>query len=631
MIGLLGFFPTPYPDELLYSIIARFRVRAAILSPKMVIEDVFNSRTATAIVDLPCNIKRLCSNLPVGSIFTPKYFVEKHTLFPLYESFAYQKRAQKVYSAMLGHYGGSIHSLFGTIASTVKYPIYLKFCPMCWEEEQRKYGEGYWHRLHQVPGVEVCPVHQVLLNDSTVAIRQFNKHEFLHASSSVCVLKPTEVKYSMVMFKELIGIATDIEWILNNELGIRSLVWLQEQYIQSLITKDLATAMGRVHQKDMIAAFRSYFGDELLKKLQSSVTDENGVWISGLVRKPRKIYHPLRHVLMMRFLAGSVPLFLAINHSVKPFGDGPWPCLNAAAKHYHQAVIPDVIVTYCYETKLPVGTFSCSCGFIYSRRGPDSSPDDRYRIGRIKNFGPIWEERLKMLVNQGLSLRKVANILHVDPQTVKKYSLVENSFNEYNTKNSLVLANNINKKNEWIKLIQQYSQRSVTELRKLKPALYTWLYRHEKIWLFDNSSQIPIKKKSATHRVNWEERDILLCNKVRQEVNIMLTAVGKPERITVSRVGKRLGVLSLLEKKLNKLPCTREYLSSMIESVEDYQRKRIIWAVEVLDSGNKPLIEWRVKKIAGIGKCSNEMDSFINKIIGSTINNKALNCNSKLN
>lgn len=620
MIGLLGFFPTPYPDELLYSIIARFRVRAAILSPKMVMEDVFNSRTATAIVDLPCNVKRLCFNLPVGSIFTPEYFIEKHTLFPLYKPFAYQERAQKVYSAMLGHYGGSIHSLFGTIASTVKYPIYLKFCPMCWEEEQKKYGEGYWHRLHQVPGVEVCPVHQVLLNDSTVAIRQFNKHEFLHASSSVCVLKPTEVKYSTVMFKELIGIATDIEWVLNNELWIKNLVWLQEQYIQSLITKDLATAMGRVRQKDMIVAFRSYFGDDLLKKLQSSVTDANEVWISGLVRKPRKIFHPLRHVLMMRFLAGSVPSFLNINHKVKPFGDGPWPCLNAAAEHYHQAVITDVRVTYCYETKLPVGTFFCNCGFIYSRRGPDSSPDDCYRIGRIKNFGPIWEEKLKMLITQGLSLRKMAHILHVDPQTVKKYSLAENSSIEYNTKNSLVLTNNITRKDEWIKLSQQYSQKSVTELRKLKPALYTWLYRHEKAWLLAHSSQILIKKKSATFRVNWEERDILLCNKVRQEVNAILTADGKPERITVSRVGKRLGVLSLLEKKLNKLPCTREYLSYMIESVQHYQERRIIWAVQVLDSGNKPLIEWRVKKIAGIGKCSKEMDGFIKRIIESTIN-----------
>ena len=621
MIVLLGFFPSPYPDELLYSIIARFRVRAAILSPKMVIEDVFNSRTATASVDLPCNIERLCSNLPVCSIFTPEYFIEKHTLFPLYKSFAFQKRAQKVYSAMLGHYGGSIHSLFGTIASTVKYPLYLKFCPMCWEEEQKKYGEGYWHRLHQVPGVEVCPVHQVLLNDSTIAIRQFNKHEFLPASSSVCILKPTEVKYSMVMFKELIGIATDIEWILNNELGIKSLIWLQEQYIQSLITKDLATAMGRVHQKDMIEAFRFYFGDDLLKKLQCSVTDANEVWISELVRKPRKIFHPLRHVLMMRFLAGSVPLFLNINHKVKPFGDGPWPCLNAAAEHYRQAVITDVRVTYCYETKLPVGTFFCNCGFVYSRRGPDSSPDDRYRIGRIKNFGPIWKEKLKMLLNQGLSLRKMAYILHVDPLTVKKYSLAENSSTKNNTKNSLVL-NDINRKDEWIKLSQQYPQKSVTELRILKPSLYTWLYRHEKVWLFDNSSQIPIKKGANTHRVNWEERDILLHNKVRQEVNKILAADGKPERITVRRFGIRLGVLSLLEKKLNNLPHTSKYLSSILESVEDYQKRRIIWAVKVLDLRNKPLIEWRVKKIAGIGKCSKEINSFIDRVIEGTINNK---------
>jgi hypothetical protein len=619
---LLGFFPKPYPDELFYSIVARFRVRAAILSPKMVIEDVFNSRTATAIIDLPCNIKRLCSNLPFGSIFTPEYFIEKHTLFPLYKPFTFQEQAQKVYREMLGPYGGSIHATFGTIASTVKYPAYLRFCPRCLEEEQNKYGEGYWHRLHQVPGVEVCPIHQVLLNDSTLVVKQYNKHEFLPASSSVCLLKPTEVKCSTVMFKELIGIATDIEWILNNEVGIKSLVWLQKQYIQSLITKDLATVMGRVRQKDMITAFRSYFGDELLKKLQSSVNDANEVWISGLVRKPRRIFHPLRHVLMIRFLAGSVPSLFAINHRVKPFGDGPWPCLNTVAIHYRQAVVTDVKVTYCYETKLPVGTFSCSCGFVYSRRGPDSSPDDRYRIGRIKKFGPIWEEKLKMLVAQGLSFRNVARVLRVDPQTVKKYSLVENFSTEYNTKSKLVLNDNITRKDEWIKLCQQNPQESVTKLRKLKPALYTWLYRHERVWLSDRSLHIQIKKNSGISRVNWEERDTLLCNKVRQEVNTILAGDGKPERITVSRIGKRLGILSLLEKKLDKLPHTKKCLSSMIESVEDYQKRRIIWAVKMLNSENTPLIKWRIKKIAGIGKCSKEINGFFDRVIGSTINNK---------
>ncbi|SDD69895.1 TniQ protein [Sporomusa acidovorans] len=615
---MLGFFPTPYPDELLYSIIARFRVRAAIVSPKMVMEEIFNSRTAAAIVDLPCNLVGLCLNFPIGSKVTPEYLIDKHTLFPIYEPFANQDIARKVYNAMLGSYGGNIHNLFGLLASAVKHPDYLRFCPLCLREEQDKFGEGYWHRLHQIPGVEVCLTHQSILHDSYVKVCKFNKHEFISASDMNCVPKPVEFEYSQKMFNELVGIARDIEWILNNKIMIKNLVWLQEQYIYSLITKKLATAMGRVYQANFIKAFRQYYGDDLLKKLQSTVDENKEGWLSELVRKPRKSFHPLRHILLIRFLSGSVPCFLAQNHTIKPFGDGPWPCLNAAADHYHHNVIKNIEITYCHDTKLPVGTFSCSCGFVYSRRGPDSSPDNRYKIGRIKSFGSVWKEKLKILAQQELSARNIARMLKVDTKTVQKYS---NSETHLNSCSNLELEQDISsrKKDEWIKLCEQYSDESVTFLRKLKPSLYTWLYRHEREWIFNNSSQINRKRKSHNQRVNWEERDAQICKKIRQEVTKILSADGKPMRISVSFLGKRLGILSFLEKKINKLPQTKEYLRLAVENIEDYQKRRIIWAVKVLYNENKSIVAWRVKRKAGLGKVSMEINNFIEKIIDGLI------------
>ena len=44
---------------------------------------------------------------------------------------------------------------------------------------------------------------------------------------------------------------------------------------------------------------------------------------------------------------------------------------------------------------MPIGTFNCSCGFIYARKGPDKLVDDLYRIGRIKAFGGVWKGKLK--------------------------------------------------------------------------------------------------------------------------------------------------------------------------------------------------------------------------------------------
>lgn len=83
-----------------------------------------------------------------------------------------------------------------------------------------------------------------------------------------------------------------------------------------------------------------------------------------------------------------------------PFGKAPWPCLNIAADHYLKDVVSEYIVISDYKTRKPVGTFACSCGFIYSRKGPDSREEDRYKVGRIKKFGDVWEQRLFELVSE---------------------------------------------------------------------------------------------------------------------------------------------------------------------------------------------------------------------------------------
>jgi hypothetical protein len=59
----------------------------------------------------------------------------------------------------------------GITSSCIKLPQWLRFCPLCTEEDEKQFGDRYWHRLHQVPGVEACPIHAVFLEDSKVRHR----------------------------------------------------------------------------------------------------------------------------------------------------------------------------------------------------------------------------------------------------------------------------------------------------------------------------------------------------------------------------------------------------------------------------------------------------------------------------
>ncbi|KAF0569279.1 Transposon Tn7 transposition protein tnsD [Psychrobacter nivimaris] len=79
-------FPIPYPDELIYSTVARSKIRAGITSPKQLLEDVFANRKVIATVDLPCHLSRLIELYPSGH-YDVNSLAYKHTLFPLYAPF----------------------------------------------------------------------------------------------------------------------------------------------------------------------------------------------------------------------------------------------------------------------------------------------------------------------------------------------------------------------------------------------------------------------------------------------------------------------------------------------------------------------------------------------------------------
>ncbi|MGQ4650328.1 TnsD family Tn7-like transposition protein [Lyngbya aestuarii] len=423
---MVSFFPKPYPDEILYSVMARYHIRSANTSPKVTLRELFNSPSTIATADLPSNLNILSENLQFFSNYTVEELIYKYTLYPFYSVFLPPKRAIQVKESMKAEQGGDIHTRAGIMASSVAMSRYFRFCPNCLEEDLQKYGEAYWHRLHQIPGVVVCPVHAVMLKDSTVPIQGFNKHEYQAASLKNCPITPNQQLYSNDTLENLLLLAQDISWLMNTKLSAKQPEWFRRRYVALLIEKGLATVTGRVNRKRLLDNFLFFYGHEMLEALNSTLNyQQKHNWLLNIVRKPRKSFHPIRHLLMIRFLAGSLAEFFNIDYDYKPFGDAPWLCLNAAADHYLQPVVTDLAISNCCDTKKPVGTFRCSCGMIYCRTGPDTTEDDQYRIGKIKAYGTVWEHKLRELVEvQRLGLRATARQLRVATRTVKRYALL---------------------------------------------------------------------------------------------------------------------------------------------------------------------------------------------------------------
>ena len=137
-------------------------------------------------------------------------------------------------------------------------------------------------------------------------------------------------------------------------------------------------------------------------------------------------------------------------------------------------------------------------------------------------------------------------------------------------------------------------------LRKLSPATYAWLYRKDRQWLNEHSPvlQQPV---GTGERVDWAQRDLEVLDRVKASVDFILQAE-IPVRVTMSRIGKSIGLLALLEQHLDLMPRTRDYLAGAMESIDDFQIRRIRWAVNELDLRREQVLTWRVMRLAGLGE-----------------------------
>ena len=617
---MLGFFPTPYPDELLYSIIARYHIRSGNISPKITLQELFGSTTTIATPDLPSSLNYLSKQIQHLFPSSVPDLIDRYTLYPFYRPFLPPQRDRLIQKSMKANIGQNIHTRAGIMASAIATPRYFRFCPQCNAEDLDRYGEIYWHRLHQITGVFICPEHSTLLQDSTISFQGLNRHEYYAASSDNCVEIEQRDTYSdfhsgrlrQRTKQQLQTLAADTWWLLNRNLAAHSPEYFQQQYRSLLIDREYANSNGRVRRVRLDRDFRLFYSEELLTLLDSSLEENSdSQWLSEVTRKHRKSFHPLRHLLLIRFLTDSVDRFFTTKYQYQPFGKAPWICLNPAANHYRQPVIINLNISHCLENKRPLGVFSCECGMIYCRTGPDESEEDLYKIGKIIEFGELWQQRLRELVEERkLGLRVIARELRVDARTVKRYvsGLKLESHWEKRAVESIkpIVTESVDRslfleqhKEEWIALQQQYPNLTKTGLRKLAPAIYARLYRHDRDWLKDNSPalQQPI---ATNERVDWVKRDLEVLDRVKLAVDTMLK-VEKPQRVTISRIGKAIGLLALLEQHLDLIPMTGDYLGTVAESIEDFQIRRIRWAMGELDRRREPVVSWRVMRLAGLG------------------------------
>lgn len=596
-------FPAPHPDELFYSLVARFGDRMAYANERAVSWQLFGASVATA-VDFPTRLGYLAAGLPDGHPCTVDRLIDGHTLVPFYAPFLPERRRAALRAEIAGTAAPPACERVRLIMHTIDAPQWLRLCPRCIDDDRTRHGLCYWHRGHQAAGVLVCPIHGCPLALSAVrADRDRGRVVCVSAERAVRLGLVPQGDEVTVFLPILRDIARDVAWLLArgaDDLGSES---MRPRYQVFLEGQRLAAWTGRVRLTELCDAFIARYPPALLSVLGfthmvgEDVTRVLVPLFGRVFQDHPRMQHPLLHLLLMRLLAGDPATFVATRTGRAPFGAGPWPCLNPVCPQHRALSIEGChIGIYRGAGRKVVGTFACPCGFIYSRCGPDHEEGDRFRIGIVKAYGPLWEQALSRLwADDSLTVRDIACQLRTADNTVKRNAArlglpfprstgrIEAPTATWRPRPRPAFARDeaevARHRSAWLAHTAGREALGTTYLREQASSLHAWLLRHDRVWLLAHSP----RKQTARTRVyvDWMTRDAELAEVVGQIAARLKQRSGWPVRVTRAAISRgadpTLAVRykrSIVERN-DRLPLTNAALERVAESPTEFSRRKI--------------------------------------------------------
>jgi len=249
---MIAFFPEPYPDELLYSQLARCFMKSGYYTYSSISKELYVNTTSKPSIDFlnrytPETVKVITKTLSMEEV------IMKHTMFPYYGRFLNKERRVLALRSLVSMSEEAHHVLF-----TPRYnkDRMLRYCPVCASEDRKRYGETYWHRKHQIKGVDMCAEHRCLLLDSNIAIKSRAKPELTAAEDIV----PEQENYTMVdapqklQYTEYLTEVFHADMNMNLDVIVSDYLYSKLQY-----TPYTTNRGGKKHLKKFINAFVQHY------------------------------------------------------------------------------------------------------------------------------------------------------------------------------------------------------------------------------------------------------------------------------------------------------------------------------------------------------------------------------------
>lgn len=563
-------YPSLHEDMTLYALLAVAQRWRADSRAESTSASLFGHAGAGLRHDFPSHLESF-SRRTGGAYGDAVYLALNHTLLPYFTTFRPPDLFAEAVATMAGPSVERLKFSLGLPASHMGASFPLGYCLACARYDEQQVGYAYWHRIHQLPGVHVCPQHGELLHKTRIRTDGRGRTRLLLPSDDDIRAEARVIEVAPAAIDLLMQLAALSQCALTAGLpGHYDPHLLQECYRFGLAQQGWLTPGGSTRATGLIKAMAGHFRQiSHIVPFDRLVSDACVDGMLCLVRKPRNNATTLAHLLLIEFLFGA------------------WTRFVSAYQWQHQFTLPLdeppdelVPVSNIVGTELERSLKSIADGY---RNGEDSlsalcrnhgvSLDTTMRwLGRLGLADIARRPRVvttevrsqaEALLKQGRNLKDVCALLALSKATVDRILNGSVALHETWQRQRHERRREI-ERDKLDRFIESHPRTTMRDIRASSGSGYSWLSRHDRAWLRNRvptRTRTSIREHQRRTRVDWSSRDqqcLMALKAIAENLDFAPNEILKPPAIL-----RRLTELPF-KTRLARLPLSKSFVEELL-------------------------------------------------------------------
>lgn len=286
------YFPRPYPDELIGSLILRACHHRG-LPLKTLSGLLVGSPRSYWTFGISGHLEVIATITGVSALD----LLWHHTIFPYVTAFMNEAETSRLAQSFMGNQSRGNGAL---AKAATQGNLGQRYCDECLQEDLELFGEAYWHREHNLPFVLICWKHGT-------SLKAFVSDEDLVANRSNCIRRLPEIGLASVSKHSIPDELAQAINRITRKIIARRVRQTPKEWHQTYRAKASARGLAKkgkgLASMQFAKAFRDSLGQDFLGLADLNFQIGSLAWPALMLREEQQIpFATSKHVLLQTFL-----------------------------------------------------------------------------------------------------------------------------------------------------------------------------------------------------------------------------------------------------------------------------------------------------------------------------------------